>query len=84
MSEQLYQLKSKALSGEKTVGFGGLERAESDDFLGVAGTQKVGDLQKHAMERAEKDKMVELLKRNHDVMMEKYEVFRERNENLEK
>ena len=24
----------------------------------------------------EKDKMVELLKRNHDVMMEKYEVFR--------
>ena len=36
------------------------------------------------MEKAEKDKMVELLKRNHDVMMEKYEVFRERNENLEK
>ena len=36
------------------------------------------------MEKAEKDKMVELLKRNHDVMMEKYEVFRVRNENLEK
>lgn len=28
--------------------------------------------------------MVELLKRNHDVMMEKYEVFRQRNETLEK
>ena len=28
--------------------------------------------------------MVELLKRNHDVMMEKYEVFRVRNETLEK
>lgn len=28
--------------------------------------------------------MVELLKRNHDVMMEKYELFRQRNEVLEK
>jgi hypothetical protein len=28
--------------------------------------------------------MVELLKRNHDVMMEKYELFRQRNEILEK
>ena len=84
MSEQLYQLKSKALSGDKTVGIGGLTRDESDDFLGVAGTKKAGDLQKAALEKAEKDKMVELLKRNHDVMMEKYEVFRERNENLEK
>lgn len=28
--------------------------------------------------------MVELLKRNHDVMMEKYELFRQRNELLEK
>jgi len=61
MSEQLYQLKSKALTGEKTVGMGGLNRDDSDDFLGVAGTKKVGDLQKAAMEKAEKDKMVELL-----------------------
>jgi hypothetical protein len=28
--------------------------------------------------------MVELLKRNHDVMMEKYELFRQRNDILEK
>jgi hypothetical protein len=28
--------------------------------------------------------MVELLKRNHDVLMEKYELFRTRNETLEK
>lgn len=28
--------------------------------------------------------MVELLKRNHDVMMEKYETYRIRNEGLEK
>lgn len=27
--------------------------------------------------------MVELLKRNHDVLMEKYELFRARNESLE-
>ena len=44
MSEQLYQLKSKALGGDKTVGIGGLTRDESDDFLGVAGTKKAGDL----------------------------------------
>ena len=36
-----------------------------------------------AVDTVEKDKMVELLKRNHDVMMEKYEVFRQRNELLE-
>ena len=35
-------------------------------------------------ERIQKDKMVELLKRNHDVMMEKYETYRIRNEALEK
>ena len=35
-------------------------------------------------ERVQKDKMVELLKRNHDVMMEKYETYRVRNDALEK
>ena len=35
-------------------------------------------------ERVQKDKMVELLKRNHDVMMEKYETYRMRNDALEK
>ena len=35
-------------------------------------------------EKVQKDKMVELLKRNHDVMMEKYETYRVRNEGLEK
>ena len=28
--------------------------------------------------------MVQLLKRNHDMLMEKYEIFRNRNESLEK
>ena len=32
----------------------------------------------------EKDALVELLKRNHDVVMEKYELQRSRNEMLEK
>ena len=35
-------------------------------------------------EKVQKDKMVELLKRNHDVMMEKYETYRVRNDGLEK
>lgn len=35
-------------------------------------------------DKIQKDKMVELLKRNHDVMMEKYEVYCERNKTLEK
>ena len=35
-------------------------------------------------DKVQKDKMVELLKRNHDVMMEKYEVYAERNKTLEK
>ena len=40
------------------------------------------DLEKN--DKMQKDKMVELLKRNHDVMMEKYELYRQRNEVLEK
>ena len=36
------------------------------------------------IERIQKDQMVALLKRNHDVLMEKYELFRQRNESLEK
>ena len=35
-------------------------------------------------DKVQKDKMMELLKRNHDVMMEKYEVYAERNKTLEK
>ena len=41
-------------------------------------------LKEKELEKAQKDKMVELLKRNHDVMMEKYETYRLRNEGLEK
>lgn len=36
------------------------------------------------IERIQKDQMVQLLKRNHDVLLEKYELFRSRNESLEK
>ena len=35
-------------------------------------------------DKVQRGKMVELLKRNHDVMMEKYEVYAERNKILEK
>ena len=73
MSEQLYQLKSKAMQEQRSLI--GITDQVADDFFGGVTADK-GDLQKLAMEKAEKDKMVELLKRNHDVMMEKYEVFR--------
>lgn len=36
------------------------------------------------IDRIQKDQMVQLLKRNHDVLLEKYELFRSRNESLEK
>lgn len=70
LSEQLYQLKAKQISGGAPEELG--EKREEDLF-----SFDVGD-------RVQKDKMVELLRRNHDVMMEKYEVFRQRNEFLEK
>ena len=35
-------------------------------------------------DKVQRDKMVDLLKRNHDVMVEKYEVYSERNKILEK
>ncbi len=34
--------------------------------------------------RDEKDQLVELLKRNHDIVVEKYELQRQRNDTLEK
>lgn len=34
--------------------------------------------------RIEKEQMVELLKRNHDVLMDKHELVKKRNEQLEK
>ena len=55
---------------------------------GDAEANTVGDagqfLDFEIAEKVQKDKMVELLKRNHDVMMEKYETYRVRNEALEK
>ena len=36
------------------------------------------------IEKIQKDQMVQLLKRNHDTLMQKYELFRQRNEALEK
>ena len=49
------------------------------------GQNAAGNLDfENVAERVQKDKMVELLKRNHDVMMEKYETYRIRNEGLEK
>ena len=70
MSQQLYELKSKALSGE--------DNRQTPD-LGQNNTEF-----DNVAERIQKDKMVELLKRNHDVMMEKYETYRARNDTLEK
>ena len=70
LSDQLYQLKSRGLAGGADADQDGLERDGLLDF--------------NVADRAQKDKMVELLKRNHDVMMEKYETYRVRNETLEK
>ena len=36
------------------------------------------------LERLQKDQMVTLLKRNHDVLLQKYETFRSQNQSLEK
>ena len=72
MSDQLYQLKSKTLAGGER------------NTAGEAGADGEGLLDFDVTERIQKDKMVELLKRNHDVMMEKYETYRIRNEGLEK
>ena len=70
LSEQLYQFKSRNLAGGYDVDNAHGDRDAMLDF----------DLN----EKIQKDKMVELLKRNHDVMMEKYETYRIRNEGLEK
>ena len=43
-----------------------------------------GQLDFDHADKVEKDRMVELLKRNHDVMMEKYETYADRNKTLEK
>lgn len=74
LSEQLYQAKSKGL-------LAGVNRDASPD-LGQAHGADLLDFD--VAEKVQKDKMVELLKRNHDVMMEKYETYRLRNEGLEK
>ena len=70
LSEQLYQFKSRNLTGGHDADNAHSDRDVVLDF----------DLN----EKIQKDKMVELLKRNHDVMMEKYETYRIRNEGLEK
>ena len=82
MSDQLYQLKSKGLAAGADT-----NAADQDglDFGGLGGGLSGGmATPENIAERIQKDKMVELLKRNHDVMMEKYETYRVRNEALEK
>ena len=82
MSDQLYQLKSKGLAAGADT-----NAADQDglDFGGFGGGITGGaTTPENIGERIQKDKMVELLKRNHDVMMEKYETYRVRNEALEK
>ena len=76
MSQELYQLKSKALATSSD----GARDANLTPDLG----QNTGANEMDVAERVQKDKMVELLKRNHDVMMEKYETYRVRNDALEK
>ena len=75
MSEQLYQLKSKAFAGDEDR-----QTNQTPDM----GQNADALLDFNIAEKVQKDKMVELLKRNHDVMMEKYETYRVRNEGLEK
>ena len=85
LSEQLYQLKSKSLAangaGDNRAGSPDLARAADGSSAGLDGAMSPDFA---LAERVQKDKMVELLKRNHDVMMEKYETYRLRNEGLEK
>ena len=77
MSDQLYKMKSKDLVGA------GEDRTGQKNTLDGAAADG-GFLDFEIAEKVQKDKMVELLKRNHDVMMEKYETYRVRNEGLEK
>ena len=77
MSDQLYKMKSKDLVGA------GEDRTGQKNTLDGAAAD-AGFLDFEIAEKVQKDKMVELLKRNHDVMMEKYETYRVRNEGLEK
>jgi phosphoribosylaminoimidazole-succinocarboxamide synthase len=44
----------------------------------------LGSAEEDKIERIQKDQMVALLKRNHDTLLEKYELFRKRNESLER
>mmetsp|Transcript_42177 Transcript_42177/g.55560 ORF Transcript_42177/g.55560 Transcript_42177/m.55560 type:complete len:163 (+) Transcript_42177:381-869(+) len=73
MSQELYQFKSKVFAG-------------TDDRQAANLTPDLGQnaTEFDVADRVQKDKMVELLKRNHDVMMEKYETYRARNDALEK
>lgn len=80
MSDQLYQLKSKGLAA--AAGDPGMEQDNYGLEFGVGAG--AGTNPENIAERIQKDKMVELLKRNHDVMMEKYETYRIRNDALEK
>jgi len=81
MSDQLYQLKSKNLAAaDPNADRDGLDMGG----LGLLGNAASITSPESIAERVQKDKMVELLKRNHDVMMEKYETYRVRNETLER
>ena len=62
----------------------GTEDGAPGEHMGSGGDAETGLLDFTVNEKIQKDKMVELLKRNHDVMMEKYETYRIRNEGLEK
>ena len=63
-----------------------LYQLKSKSLLDKEATEAVNEpkLDFEYADKVQKDKMVELLKRNHDVMMEKYEVYAERNKTLEK
>jgi hypothetical protein len=42
------------------------------------------NINEEKIDKIQKDQMVNLLKRNHDILMEKYEIFKARNASLEK
>ena len=66
MGHQLYQLKTKFNAGTIEPGQG---ITQGSNFY-----QPGSDDDK--IEKIQKDQMVQLLKRNHDTLMEKYELFR--------
>lgn len=68
LSQQIYVLKTKF----------------SPDGAQIGGANQILTSDEEKIQTIQRDQMVELLKRNHDVLMEKYDLVRKKNDALEK